>query len=121
MLRNAGITTLVVAGVSLANLALSAAALWLAIRGGHRAIQDEKRRASEAADLALRSLRTAGARHAAGALADALAWKRFVAEAPDWPIDFPTLQRFVIPLSLPFASLLGGALLEVLLGRWLAG
>jgi hypothetical protein len=107
----------VVALASLANLALGMLGLWLALRGGHEAIGREKQRASEAANTAIRGLRGPGARHATGALADALAWKRFVAEAPDWPIDFPTLQRFVIPFALPFASLLVGAAFEVVMGR----
>jgi len=107
----------VVALASIANFALGMLGLWLALRGGHEAIGREKQRASEAADTAIRGLRGAGARHAAGALADALAWKRFVAEAPDLPIEFPTLQRFVIPFGLPFASLLAGAVLEVAIGR----
>jgi hypothetical protein len=85
------------------------------------AIGREKRRANEVADIAIRGLRAPGAQHAAGALADALAWKRFVAEAPDWPIDLPTLQRLVVPLALPLASLLGGALLEAMFARLVTG
>jgi len=104
-----------------ANVVLSAGTLWLAVRGGHEAIQREKRRANEAADVAIRGLREPGAKHAAGALADALAWKRLVADAPDWPIDFPTLQRFVVPLALPLASLLAGAFLEVAFSRVVPG
>lgn len=111
----------VVAAAAIANLALSAAALWLAVKGGHDAIQREKERALEAANLAIRALQQPGARHAPGALADALGWKRYVADAPDWPIDFPTLQRFVVPLALPFASLLAGAFLQVLLERLIPG
>jgi hypothetical protein len=111
----------VVALASLANLALSGLALWLALRGGHEAIAREKERANAAADGALRALRTPGAKHAAGALADALAWKRFVAGAPDWPIDFPTLRRFVLPLALPLASLAASAFLEVTLARLMPG
>jgi len=111
----------VIAVASTANAAFGALALWMALRGGYEAIRREKRRANEVADLALHGLRAPGAQHAAGALADALAWKRFVAEAPDWPIDLPTLQRFVVPLALPFASLLGGAFLEAILGRLIMG
>jgi hypothetical protein len=111
----------VVAVASFANLALSATALWRAVKGGHEAIQREKARALEAANVAIRGLQRPGASHAPGALADALAWKRFVAEAPDWPIDFPTLQRFVVPLALPLASLLIGAFLQVLLERLIPG
>jgi hypothetical protein len=111
----------VVATASAANFVFCLFALWLAVRGGHQAIQREKAHATETADLALRALRQPRAAHAAGALADALAWKRFVAQAPDWPIDFPTLQRFVIPLALPLASLLAGVWLQVLLERLLRG
>jgi hypothetical protein len=111
----------VVAGASLLNVAMSAATLWLALSGGHRAIQREKARAQEAANVVLRGLTARGATHAPGALADALAWKRFVAQAPDWPIDFPTLQRFVIPLALPLASLVAGALLQTLVERLIPG
>jgi hypothetical protein len=111
----------VVALASIANVAFGALALWLALRGGHEAIAREKRRANEVAEIAIRGLRAPGAQHAAGALADALAWKRFVAEARDWPIDLPTLQRFVVPLALPLASLLGGAFLEAAFGRLIQG
>ncbi len=111
----------VVAIASLANVALSVLTLWLALRGGHDAIQREKERADAAANGALRALRMPGAKHAAGALADALAWKRHVADAPDWPIDFPTLRRFVLPLLLPVVSLAAGALFEVLFSRLLPG
>jgi len=111
----------VVAVASLVNVAMSAATLWLAVSGAHEAIAREKMRAQEAANVAIRGLREVGAQHAPGALADALAWKRFVADAPDWPIDFPTLQRFVIPLALPVASLLAGAFLQVILERLIPG
>lgn len=91
----------VVGAATVANLALSVTSLWLAVKGGHDAIAREKARAAEAANVAIRGLQTQGARHAPGALADALGWKSLVAGAPDWPIDFPTLQRFIVPLALP--------------------
>lgn len=104
-----------------ANVALSGAVLWLALRGAHAAIAREKAAAEAAANVVIRAVRLPGARHAPGALADALAWKRFVADAPDWPLDFPTLRRFVLPLALPLASLAGGAVMEALVTRVLGG
>jgi hypothetical protein len=111
----------VIAVGCIANVALSAAVLWLALRGAHVAIAREKAAADAAANVVIRALRLPGAKHAPGALADALAWKRFVAGAPDWPLDFPTLRRFVLPLALPLASLVGGAFMEALVTRFLAG
>ncbi len=107
----------VIAAGCIANVALSAAVLWLALRGAHAAIAREKTAADAAANAVIRALRAPGAKHAAGALADALAWKRFVADAPDWPLDFRTLRRFVLPLALPLASLLGGAVMQALVSR----
>ncbi len=107
--------------ITASNLVLSALTLWLALRGGHAAIAREKERANALADTAIRALRTPGAQHAAGALADAVAWKRFVAHAPDWPIDLPALRRFVLPLALPLASLLAGSFLEAAFSRLIPG
>lgn len=104
-----------------ANVALSGAVLWLALRGAHAAIAREKAAAEAAANVVIRAVSAARAKHAPGALADALAWKRFVADAPDWPLDFPTLRRFVLPLALPLASLVGGAFMEALVTRVLGG
>lgn len=110
----------VVAGAGVANVALSLAVLWLALRGAHEAIAREKAAADASANAVIRAFSGARAKHAPGALADALAWKRFVADAPDWPLDFPTLRRFVLPIALPLASLIGGAFVETLVSRVLS-
>jgi hypothetical protein len=109
----------VVASAFLASLVLTLLAAWFALRGGHQAITREKARAEADANARIRALQAAGAQVAPGALADLLAWRAHLARLPDWPVDLPALQRFVLPLALPLASLLAGALLEKLLGRWL--
>ena len=109
----------VVAFAFAANLVLTLLAAWFALRGGHEAILREKARAEADANARIRALQTPGAQVAPGALADLLAWRAHIARLPDWPVDLPTLQRFVLPLALPLASLLAGALLETQLGRWL--
>ena len=107
----------VIAVGCIANVALSAAVLWLALRGAHTAIAREKAAADASANAVIRAVSAARAKHAPGALADALAWKRFVADAPDWPLDLPTFRRFVLPLGLPLGSWIGGALVETLVSR----
>ncbi len=120
-LRTAPSLPVVIALVSASNVVLSVFTLWLALRGGHAAIAREKALAGATADTAIRALRSPGAKHTTGALADALAWKGFVADAPDWPIDFPMLRRFVLPLALPLASLLASSFLEAAFSRVLPG
>jgi hypothetical protein len=65
----------------------------------------------------LRARAAAGAREAPGSLADALAWRRHVEAVPDWPIDLPTLRRFMLYLAIPLGSWLGGALVDRLVER----
>ena len=100
-----------------ANLGLSAAALWLPLRGAHQAILREKSAELERSTLQLRARAEAGAREAPGALADALAWRHHVEAVPDWPIDLPTLRRFVLYLAIPLGSWLGGAVVDLLVER----
>ena len=101
----------------LANLALSAAALWLPLRGVHQAIVREKQSELARSTALLRARAEAGGREAAGALADALAWRTYVEGVPDWPIDLPTLRRFVLYLAIPLGSWLGGAVVDLLVSR----
>ncbi len=103
----------------LANLAVSGAALWLAVGGAHRAIVRAKAAERAHCDALIRAYGDRGARLAPGGLADALAWRRFVEEAPDWPLDLPTLRRFALSLGLPLLSWAGGALMEVVVGHLL--
>ena len=100
-----------------ANVALSAAALWFPLRGAHQAILREKNAELERSTAQLRARADAGAREAPGTLADALAWRRHVEAVPDWPIDLPTLRRFMLYLAIPLGSWLGGALVDRLLER----
>lgn len=106
---------------SAVNLALSAAALWLPLRGAHQAIVREKRAELARSTAQLRARAEAGVREAPGALADALAWRHHVEGVPDWPIDLPTLRRFGLYLAIPLGSWLGGALVDLLVERVVAG
>jgi hypothetical protein len=101
-----------------ANLAFSAAALWLPLRGAHEAIVREKSAELERSTAQLRARAEAGAREAPGSLADALAWRRHVEAVPDWPLDLPTLRRFVLYLAIPLGSWLGGAVVDLLVERF---
>ena len=49
---------------------------------------------------------------APGAIGDLVAWRGTVAAVPEWPLDAPTLRRFVLYLALPLGSWLGGAFVE---------
>jgi len=100
------------------SLALSGAALALPARGAHQAIVAAKQAELERSADELRAL-VAG--HAAGgrSLADVLAWRGYVASAPEWPFDAPTLLRFALYAAIPIGSWLGGALVEKLVDRLL--
>jgi hypothetical protein len=102
----------------LANAALSAAALLLPARGLRDAIAAAKRVELDAAVTELRRSREGapGAR----SLADALAWRAFVASVPEWPFDAPTVGRFLLYLAIPLGSWLGGALVERLVDALLS-
>ena len=65
----------------------------------------------------LRARAEAAVREAPGSLADALAWRQHVESVPNWPIDFPTLRRFVLYLAIPLGSWVGGALVDLLVER----
>jgi hypothetical protein len=106
---------------SAANVVLSAAALWLSLRGAHQAIVREKRAELARSTAQLRARAEAGVREAPGALADALAWRQHVEGVPDWPIDLPTLRRFALYLAIPLGSWLGGALVDLLVERVVGG
>ncbi len=97
-------------------LAAAAAGLLLPLRGARQAIVGAKRRELEWCDAALRRARAALERDAApsGArsIADLVAWRGVVKAVPEWPLDAPTLRRFVLVLGIPIGSWLGGALVE---------
>jgi hypothetical protein len=100
---------------------LSAGALWLPLRGAHQAIVREKQGELARSTAQLRARAEAGVREAPGALADALAWRHHVEAVPDWPIDLPTLRRFVLYLAIPLGSWLGGALVDLFVERVVGG
>jgi hypothetical protein len=97
-------------------LAAAAAGLLLPLRGAHQAIVTAKRSELDWCDAELRRARIALERDAAPntarPLADLVAWRGVVAAVPEWPLDAPTLRRFVLYLGLPIGSWLGGAFVE---------
>jgi hypothetical protein len=97
-------------------LAAAAAGLLLPLRGARQAIVAAKRSELDWCDAALRRARAAlecdtgpsGSR----SIADLVAWRGVVTAVPEWPLDAPTLRRFVLVLGLPIGSWLGGAFVE---------
>ena len=45
-------------------------------------------------------------------LADLLAWRAFVEEVPEWPIDLSTLGRFAAYVGIPLLGWVGAALVQ---------
>jgi hypothetical protein len=112
-----------VVAVSLAvGLGLAATALLLPLRGAHDAIAAARRAELDWCDAALRRARESlaadgGARSPAPAVADLVAWRSLVAAVREWPVDAPTLSRFVLYLAIPAGSWLGGAVVDLLVER----
>jgi hypothetical protein len=48
-------------------------------------------------------------------LADLLAWRAFVEEIPEWPIDVSTVGRFAVYVGIPLLGWIGAALVQHLL------
>ena len=95
-------------------LAAAATALLLPLRGARQAIVAAKRRELDWCDAELRRARAAleSGPPAPGAVGDLVAWRGVVAGVQEWPLDAPTLRRFVLYLGLPLGSWLGGAFVE---------
>jgi len=95
---------LVAGGLALAS---GATALLLPLRGARAAIVAAKRAELDWCDAELRCSRASesGTR----TLADLVAWRGLVAAVQEWPLDAPTLRRFVLYLAIPLGSWLGGA------------
>lgn len=105
----------VVAVAATAALAAAATALLSPLRGARRAIRAAKRKELAWCDDALhRTRESRDAQATPGALADLVAWRRLVSDVPEWPLDAPTLRRFVLYLALPVGSWLGGAFVDQL-------
>lgn len=105
--------------VAIANavaLAAAATALLLPLRGAHHAIHAAKRDELDWCNAELHRARAALERDIAPSgsrsLADLVAWRGVVGAVPEWPLDAPTLRRFVLYLAIPLGSWLGGALVE---------
>ncbi len=97
-------------------LAATVTALLLPLRGAHQAIAAAKRRELDWCDAEMRRARAALERDAAPqstkSLADLVAWRGLIGAVPEWPLDAPTLRRFMLYLALPLGSWLGGAFVE---------
>jgi len=93
------------------------ATLLLPVRGLHERLRAAKREELARVNAAIRG--DAGAlrgsplgRRERPALADLLAWRRFVESVPEWPIDVSTLGRTALYVGIPLLSWVGAALVE---------
>lgn len=98
-------------------LAQSVAALLLPLRGLHGRLRAAKREELARVNAAIRgqpgALRGSSlAQREHLALADLLAWRRFVESVPEWPIDVSTLGRLALYIGIPLLSWVGAALVE---------
>lgn len=95
-------------------LAAAATALLLPVRGARQAIVAAKRHELDWCDAELRRARAAleSGPAAPGAVSDLVAWRSTVQAVQEWPLDAPTLRRFVLYLAIPLGSWLGGAIVE---------
>jgi hypothetical protein len=94
-------------------LVAAATALLSPLRGARRAIQAAKRDELARNEDALRRARAElEAARAPGVVADLVAWRTLVSDLPEWPLDAPTLRRFILYLAIPVGSWVGGALVD---------
>lgn len=98
-------------------------ALLLPVRGVHRRIRREKEAHLAWCDAEIRHARehVRGGRAAGGAppgrLADVLAYRALVEEAPEWPFDSPAVRRILLYLLIPLGSWVASAMVQSLLER----
>jgi hypothetical protein len=105
-------------------LAVAVGGLLLPVQGVHRRLADAKQRELARLDAAIRTEREALAatsRSADAHLANLAALRGVVSEARTWPFDVSTYLRFSLYLLLGLGSWLGGALVEWVVDRLLAG
>jgi hypothetical protein len=95
-------------------LAAAATSLLLPLRGARQAIVAAKRHELDWCDAELRHARAAleSGPPSPGAVGDLVSWRGVVQAVQEWPLDAPTLRRFVLYLALPLGSWLGGAVVE---------
>jgi len=106
-----GVFSLVLIASGLAT-ALGATALLLPLRGARDAIVAAKRAELDWCDAELRLSRAAPQAPGIRALSDLVAWRGLIAAVQEWPLDAPTLRRFVLYLAIPLGSWLGGAFVD---------
>jgi hypothetical protein len=101
-------------GVSV--LLVAGAALLLPLRGVRTRIQQAKSRELEWTDARILELRTSlrdgSGNDSPGTLADLVAWRRLVADVPEWPITPSSRVRFAIYLLIPLFSWAAAAVVE---------
>ena len=116
----------VVPAISAVCVAVGTTALLLPTRGVRRRLTQVKERELAAVHAALRGDDAALAdsllagRLERPAVADLVAWARYVADLPTSPFTQATRLRFLLYLALPLGSWLGGALVDWLVERVLA-
>jgi len=98
---------------------LSVAALVPNLRGARDAIIAAKRAELDWCDAELRLSRAAPQAPGIRALSDLVAWRGLIAAVQEWPLDAPTLRRFVLYLAIPLGSWLGGAFVDHVVDRLL--
>jgi hypothetical protein len=100
----------------------NAATLLIPMRGVHERLRAAKRAELARVNAAIRNepggLRGSplGSRDEPS-LADLLAWRAFVEDIPEWPIDLPTLGRFAAYVVLPLLGWVGAAIVQHVLER----
>ena len=100
-------------------LAQNVAMLLIPVRGLHERLRSAKREELARVNAAIRgeagALRGSPLDGRTPALADLLAWRRFVESVPEWPIDVSTIGRFALYVGIPLISWVGAALVERML------
>jgi hypothetical protein len=98
-------------------LVQNVAVLVIPMRGVHERLRAAKRDELARVNAAIRG--EAGALRGSPvgqrdrlSLADLLAWRAFVEDVPEWPIDLPTLGRFAAYVLVPLLGWVGAALVQ---------
>src|SRR5262245_33525303 len=100
----------------------NAATLLIPMRGVHERLRAAKRDELARVNAAIRgdpgALRGSPlGKRADISLSDLLAWRAFVEEVPEWPIDVSTLGRFAVYVGIPVLGWIGAALVQHVLER----
>ena len=99
-----------------ATLCVAGAALLLPLRGVHARIRQAKAAELEWVEAQIlerrHALKAAASHEAPGSLADLVAYRDLVQEAPEWPIGSSSYARFALYLLIPVLSWAAAALVE---------